>query len=303
MFRTVVHDPSPHYEYFLIDENGLILKNLGTFTGSPAWSSDGSSLALGCEDQNKLCIIDMTRIGLYRDFPVVWPANYSNAITKELDLPKECAQYLTTDASLRSISWSRDDNFLALVCTKIESGISSSKVCVLSLAGEANCWPGSKAADVSKLYYSPVEDILVQSRAGNIELVDSEGNVLKVLTRGYNPAWSPDGNTIAFSAYYEDGPRNGMALINTDGTGFTWLYLQPSTGEFEEFLSAVGNRDYQGISWSPDGKSIVFSAVYLGDYPEYIFKMELDTKKITILVNPYDVFGYSEDPKWGGYSF
>ena len=66
------------------------------------------------------------------------------------------------------------------------------------------------------------------------------------------PAWSPDGTRIAFSATDESG-RTDIWLVNEDGSGL--VNLTAGMGEFvAEFTPA----------WSPDGSSIAFATAVNG---------------------------------------
>ncbi|HKP28008.1 MAG TPA: Ig-like domain-containing protein [Gemmatimonadales bacterium] len=76
-----------------------------------------------------------------------------------------------------------------------------------------------------------------------IYLADDQGNVLSRLVRGDAPAWSPDGQWIAYQRWtggrIGEGERQ-VAIINIDGSG----------------AQVVGSGG--GPSWSPDGSTIVY---------------------------------------------
>lgn len=73
--------------------------------------------------------------------------------------------------------------------------------------------------------------------------------VLLVTSDGFDPSWSPDGSKIAFSrGYIWDWPLAALAVIGVDGTGF--VQLHPN----------LDNNDLSfGPSWSPDGSWIAFT--------------------------------------------
>jgi Tol biopolymer transport system component len=60
-----------------------------------------------------------------------------------------------------------------------------------------------------------------------------------------SPAWSPDGERLAF-ARYEGGPDSNLFIVNSDGSG-------------EHRLTTSGGMD-ESPSWSPDGRRIVYTA-------------------------------------------
>ena len=75
-----------------------------------------------------------------------------------------------------------------------------------------------------------------------IYVATADGSKVRRLTRGAKPAWSPDGQSIAFNR--AEGDYSALRVIGVDGSG--------------ERLIAT----HAGISaWSPDGTKIVFGAV------------------------------------------
>ncbi len=119
-----------------------------------------------------------------------------------------------------------------------------------------------------------------------------------------NPAWSPDGNTIAYSA--EDGAV---------GAANWCIFRKPSNGAGKEELlykHNTGNR-LTVTDWSPDGKHIMFSTLregsgnssavqelrllpVSGDKPE-------DRRPILYLSEPHNLFQgkFSPDGRWVAY--
>ncbi len=120
----------------------------------------------------------------------------------------------------------------------------------------SDLWP------VRDIVPSPTRNLYVFSRfrtdlvdQSNLWLFDPLTGDRKMLTRGegiqYQPAWSPDGNRIVYSA--GSGPRSKeIFVIGADGTGEKQL-TQNNSNEFTP-------------SWSPDGQQIVFSSNITGDF-------------------------------------
>jgi hypothetical protein len=86
------------------------------------------------------------------------------------------------------------------------------------------------------------------------------------------PAWSPDGNWLAYSA--DDG-----------------LYIADPTGSQRSSIR-LGLHPYVRPSWSPDGQWLVYDQPYAGQ--SAIFKVDLDTQTEVLL----HVGGYLPDWRW-----
>jgi hypothetical protein len=108
-----------------------------------------------------------------------------------------------------------------------------------------------------------------------IVLLDSEGRGERALysawpgTQFYNPAFSRDGRQILFGIF-KSGTRD-IAAIESDGTGFRYLLESPN--------------DERDASWSPDGRSVVFSSDRTGIFNVYELDLATGTfAKITNVV-------------------
>jgi Tol biopolymer transport system component len=78
------------------------------------------------------------------------------------------------------------------------------------------------------------------------------------------PAWSPDGHTIAF--VWDDDPHFEIRTIESDGTGERMIL------DCRRPCVAV-----QDPSWSPDGSMIAFTYVYIsGDVRRHVYVMNAD---------------------------
>ena len=104
---------------------------------------------------------------------------------------------------------------------------------------------------------------------------DTDSDRLLQLThneRDCCPVWSPDGRLIAFSRY--DGKQFAIYVVPSDGgaqrkaeaekqvrTASAAFVLTPAAGGDERKLNTNGLNPQRGeVDWSPDGKSIAFSA-------------------------------------------
>jgi Tol biopolymer transport system component len=97
---------------------------------------------------------------------------------------------------------------------------------------------------------APDEQIAVATTSGRIVLIDSNGHGIATLTKrsgprvsSWAPAWSPDGQLLAF-ARSTDGRRSfHVYVMRADGGGLR----QITHGRFDE-----------SPAWSPDGRSIAY---------------------------------------------
>jgi Tol biopolymer transport system component len=88
---------------------------------------------------------------------------------------------------------------------------------------------------------------------GNIHLIDVNGSRHTNLTRGMEisaafPAWSPDGETIAYL-------QGGSSYIQGD------VYLMSAGGTVHGPVTATGGQIWAASAWSPDGSMVAFSGV------------------------------------------
>ena len=119
-----------------------------------------------------------------------------------------------------------------------------------AFAGNSTAFDGepSYSPDGSQIAFS-------SNRTGtaDIYIANVDGSSLRQLTHGAGasyPAWSPDGQTIAYTAASPTGPDRGIWTVRADGTGSA-TFLGSST-------PGANIIDF-GPRWSPDGRFIVFT--------------------------------------------
>ena len=98
--------------------------------------------------------------------------------------------------------------------------------------------------------WSPDGRRIAFQRDGAVHVIGADGSDEIRLTPGAHPAWSPDGARIAFAG------AEGIAVVGADGSGVTTLLPHGFDDDFP--LSAR-----LGIGkpvWSPDGNRLVFEA-------------------------------------------
>ena len=102
------------------------------------------------------------------------------------------------------------------------------------------------------------------------------------MTRGVDPAWSPDGSRIAFAR--DDGSRFDIFLMNADGSGIT--RRTDRGGE---------NHGFAGLyapTWSPDGARLAVMAGGLYEGEIYVLHVDDDG------VDPILIQEMAADPSW-----
>jgi TolB protein len=79
-------------------------------------------------------------------------------------------------------------------------------------------------------------------------VINVDGTGLRRVTRGWEPAWSPDGRTLVFR-------DTGIEVIDIDGSNHRLLYDDEGYGSFHP-------------AWSPDGRRIAFTVgTYISEFP------------------------------------
>jgi Tol biopolymer transport system component/DNA-binding winged helix-turn-helix (wHTH) protein len=90
----------------------------------------------------------------------------------------------------------------------------------------------------------------------------------------YSPVWSPDGRSIAF-----------LRVSDKD----RGIYIAPSLGgAARKVFSPVGTIEWErgALSWSPDGKQLIFPDGKSAKSPSFIYSLQLDTLQAQRLTNP-----------------
>jgi len=156
--------------------------------------------------------------------------------------------------------------------------------------------------------------------SGDLYLADSSGAVLRLLTQGGRPSWSPDGRRIVFHrdgvvrvidadganelalgagqwpAWSPDGGRiafakpDGIYVMNVDGTAAKVL-MSPDLYRLRDW------DDIAMLAWSPDGSLIAYQQVNW-ERPDKIFVMTADGSTRRALTSTVGNQYAESDPAW-----
>jgi Tol biopolymer transport system component len=196
--------------------------------------------------------------------------------------------------SAGSIAWSPQGN--KLLVTAGDFGIGRVEVYILDIeTGEKKILFKTNYGNVVASVWSPdgthilmtAHDHTIQSGASGLWMMNLENGTLEYFSDSGMAAWSPDGKTIA-SLSGEDintaSPKIFINLIDIAQKKATKVY----ENQLVKFI--------YGLSWSPDGKYLVFSLekVESNHDPGDLFVLDIATKQVTAITKNIR----SSDPAW-----
>lgn len=123
----------------------------------------------------------------------------------------------------------------------------------------------------------------------NLATIGLDGSQLTLLGEGERPAWSPDGNSLAFIR--QVGDHTQMFILNPhSGTDL----VQLTSGEY----------DHWSPTWSPDGQYLAFATNrgwnrFQGGTPKRIWNLFIVRRDGTGLTQLTDGNAMTIDPNWG----
>jgi Tol biopolymer transport system component/DNA-binding winged helix-turn-helix (wHTH) protein len=125
-------------------------------------------------------------------------------------------------------------------------------------------WTGSDRSELSDLY------VKVVGTDTPVQLTHNPATVII-------PAWSPDGRFIAFTRFKVDSPED------------SGVFVIPSVGGPERKLGTLtfGKYTYQGgLTWTPDGRSVIFPEPYESEFKSQLVVLNVDTLEHRALPSP-----------------
>jgi Tol biopolymer transport system component len=115
---------------------------------------------------------------------------------------------------------------------------------------------GSFSPDGRRLLFTRVRDSTVQQLPASIHVLQLEdGAVERLLDRAAMPAYSPDGNRIAYAT---DLDENGSFSYGDKTSFAAELYVTDADGSDRRRLTRTRGLDELSPSWSPDGNVIAY---------------------------------------------
>jgi TolB protein len=231
---------------------------------APAWSSDGTLLALEVVAPNSI-VTSEDGLAYASDLYVLPAAATATSPWRAL----------TTNGHSRSPSWSPDGTRIAyLASSPLPFGYD---IYVIAAVGGEPLRLTQGDGYYGKPSWSPDGRRLAFSAwiAGNNEIyiVNADGSGLTNVTRSSaydgDPSWSPDGSRLVFVSDRLLGEEGiGVFVIDVDGSNL-------------RSLSSVEGRWSAGPAWSADGRQIVFSGAE--HFTSSIFVMNADGSSLARL--------------------
>ena len=181
-------------------------------------------------------------------------------------------QQLTQGGGVRLFAWSPDGSLAALAIT--EAG--STKVRVVHPDGSVVF----ERANATDYLWSPRQDRLALIEGPDIEVADSAGSQLRLLSFGRRPEWSPDGKALAYIKM--SGSKGVPSIMNVDNGQESPLSadlapddpIYPIAWHPAGAVIAFHNGAYDltngtrqdlpgtAIYWSPDGRLLLVALAY-----------------------------------------
>lgn len=281
-------------DLYIMDGNGcdvhVVMRNI---SGAAAWSVDGQQIAVGCEDNQYICILDAPAT-LTPCLNTPGENECNPVILKKYTLP-EIAGYW----GVRNIAWAGDGEKLVVDISTLDGR----RLYLVNLEGDGE-WRLLILGNARSWDLSPVKDELMFDGLLRVPL---DGGYSQGYHAGFSPEWSPDGKKIVF--FYKVmqdryNPKEPYGLMEwTFDAEIHWrilrepVYYNPNGWARRNI--EMNSNEYHKFSWSPDSRYIAFSGSYRNEYDAQIFRLDVETGEVVVLTTKFDPERAFVAPAWG----
>ena len=285
---------------FVMDGSGCnVYQIMEDASGSPDWTVDGKKIAVGCENNRQICILDAekTLSSCYQ--------NEDGGICDAVILEKYPLPEGVGEKMIYNLSWSGDQKKILVEYSILPN---SRSVYLLHLETAPRWELVLESLDV-KTDYSPTEDRMIME---GLKEIDFQNWLIRGFTLGYSPQWSPDGKMVAYLYPSLGGERKidpeepyKLDVLKIDQGAISYpLYearlYDPKNWQRRNVI--FSDNEYRILSWSPDSKYIAFVGDYRYEGDSQIFRLDIETGEIFVLTTKLDdVYGEMQyiAPAWG----
>lgn len=306
--RTGTGNP-PQVDIVWMDSNGrhrrVLVGSSGNrrihvVAGQMAWSPDGRRLAFAAEVGRSIKPVARLLVDIFvvrADGSGLRRLTHTGSAREPIWSPDR-----RTIVFSRATFFSHDPNpFTAVAASlwRIDTAGTRARALTPLVRGQIDV-PGSFSPDGTRLAFTRFKPGTLgpglRSENGEIDLLRPDGSNLQTLTTdGTDPAFAPDGHTIAFVS---DRDRNGTVATGEDESAFAnELYLMDADGRNPRRLTYTSELSERAPSWSPDGTRISYARQGSG-FTRVVAVINADGScSRTIAADPKENIWYS-DPAW-----
>lgn len=275
-------DEIGYYDLYIMDGNGCFRSKLIERISSPGvWSRDGKHIAVACDENQYICIIDaQTILDSCMEKPGKPASDCSILVQKRYSIPSWIIQ-------IEDLTWSPDGTKLALAGML---GWQEYALFILDMSGDG-VWTSIRQDSYSfNVDWSPSGGLL----AGP-DIIDLETGLRSNLFYGRSGQWLYDGKQIAYITDREFSEadkytieRTGIAICDIESGTWKWLYEPAPRPGYTVPPKSIMIGDFntpRQLSWSPNERYIAFLAEYVewGQGWVVIYRLDTLTGEIAVL--------------------